>query len=202
MRPCRGLTTKGQNDPSFAKFASIFKEAFMVFKQHKGQTFFLALIGLVASVGLLAIVIFDLRKLPHEEHFLLDTPILYWIFKGFCLLCFCFCAVGDIYLFRQLSSKEPLAEICDQYFYDNSSSISLGRIAWSDMQRVYAKGAFLNIKLKDPEKYLENKNWLQRLLIRSNLKLGYGDVCISPQRFKKDAEVFIEEFTKRRQLDP
>ena len=88
----------------------------MVFKQHKGQTFFLALIGLAASVGLLAIVIFDLRKLPHEEHFLLDTPILYWVFKGFCLLCFCFCAVGDIYLFRQLFSKAPLAEICDQYF--------------------------------------------------------------------------------------
>ena len=121
-----------------------------------------------------------------------------------CMLCFvgCFFATaGDIYLFKQLFSKEPLIEICDEYFYDNSSAISLGKIDWSEMERVYIKGGFLNIKLKNPEPYLREKNWLQMLMIKGNYRLGYGDVCISPERFKKEAESFIDEFSKRRAID-
>ena len=59
----------------------------------------------------------------------------------------------------------------------------------------------LNIKLKNPEPYLRKKNWLQMLMIKGNYKLGYGDVCISPKRFKKEAESFIDEFSKRRAID-
>jgi hypothetical protein len=84
---------------------------------------------------------------------------------------------------------------------DNTSAISLGKIAWSDMEKVYVKGGFLTIKLKNPEAYFERMNWLQMLMIKANLKLGYGDVCISPQRFKKQAEEFVEEFKKRRPVD-
>ena len=98
-------------------------------------------------------------------------------------------------------SKGPLIEICDEYFYDNSSAISLGKIDWSEMERVYIKGGFLNIKLKNPEPYLRKKNWLQMLMIKGNYRLGYGDVCISPERFKKEAESFIDEFSKRRVID-
>jgi hypothetical protein len=38
-------------------------------------------------------------------------------------------------------------------------------------------------------------------MIKGNYKLGYGDVCISPERFKKEASNFIEEFNKRRAID-
>ena len=112
-----------------------------------------------------------------------------------------FSAVGGVYLFKQIFSKEPLIEICDEYFYDNSSAISLGTIDWSEMERVYIKGGFLNIKLKNPEPYLRKKNGLQMLMIKGNYRLGYGDVCISPERFKKEAESFIDEFSKRRAID-
>ena len=69
------------------------------------------------------------------------------------------------------------------------------------MERVYVKAGFMNIKLKNPEPYLRKKNWLQMLMIKGNYKLGYGDVCISPERFKKEAANFLEEFSKRRAID-
>jgi hypothetical protein len=173
----------------------------MTIKQNKGQTILFAVITLIAVIGLFCFSIFDIRKLPHDYSFILDNVIIYW---GFRVLCFVGCflaAAGDVYLFKQIFSKEPLIVICDEYFYDNSSAISLGKIAWSEMERVYVKGSFLNIKLKNPEPYLRKKNWLQMLMIKGNYKLGYGDVCISPERFKKEASNFIEEFNKRRAID-
>ena len=173
----------------------------MKIKQNKGQTILFAVITLIAVVGLFCFAIFDIRKLHHDYSFILDNAVAYWVFKSLCFVGCFFATVGDIYLFKQLFSKEPLIEICDEYFYDNSSAISLGKIDWSEMERVYIKGGFLNIKLKNPEPYLRKKNWLQMLMIKGNYKLGYGDVCISPERFKKEAESFIDEFSKRRAID-
>ena len=173
----------------------------MTIKQNKFQTILYAIIALVATVVFLGFVIFDIRKLPHEYNFILDTAVVYWLFKVLYLIGGFFSAAGDVYLFKQMFSNEPLIEICDEYFYDNSSAISLGKIDWSEMERVYIKGGFLNIKLKNPEPYLRKKNWLQMLMIKGNYRLGYGDVCISPERFKKEAESFIDEFSKRRAID-
>ena len=173
----------------------------MTIKQNKSQTILYATITLLAAVGLFCFVIFDMRKLPHDYSFILDNAVAYWVFKSLCFVVCFFATAGDIYLFKQLFSKEPLIEICDEYFYDNSSAISLGKIDWSEMERVYIKGGFLNIKLKNPEPYLRKKNWLQMLMIKGNYRLGYGDVCISPERFKKEAESFIDEFSKRRAID-
>ena len=173
----------------------------MTIKQNKGQTILFAVITLIAVVGLFCFAIFDIRKLHHDYSFILDNVVAYWVFKSLCFVGCFFATAGDIYLFKQFFSKEPLIEICDEYFYDNSSAISLGKIDWSEMERVYIKGGFLNIKLKNPEPYLRKKNWLQMLMIKGNYKLGYGDVCISPERFKKEAEGFIDEFSKRRAID-
>ena len=174
---------------------------FMTIKQNKSQTILYAIITFVVAVGLFGFVIFDMRKLPHDYSFILDNTVVYWLFKVPCLIGGFFSAAGGGYLFKQMFSKKPLIEICDEYFYDNSSAISLGKIDWSEMESVYIKGGFLNIKLKNPDVYLKNKNWLQMFMIKSNYRLGYGDVCISPERFKKDRENFLNEFTKRRAID-
>ena len=173
----------------------------MTIKQNKGQTILFAVITLIAVIGFFCFSIFDIRNLPHDYNFILDNAVVYWVFKLLCFACCFFATAGDIYLFKQIFSKEPLIVICDEYFYDNSSAISLGKIAWSEMERVYVKGGLLNIKLKNPEPYLRKKNWLQMLMIKGNYKLGYGDVCISPERFKKEAANFIEEFNKRKAIN-
>jgi len=174
----------------------------MIIEQNKKNTLLCAVITLVAFIMLLCIVVFDLRKLPHEADFLLDNAIAYWVFRGICFV-FCFpVGAGGVYLFGQLFSKEPLAQICDEYFYDNSSAIALGKIAWSDMERVYVKNGFLNIELKNPNAYIAKKNWIAKLLIKGNAMLGYGDVCMSTQRFKNEGEKFLSEFVKRKAIDP
>ena len=173
----------------------------MTIKQNKSQTILYAIITFLAAVGLFCLVIFDMRKLPHDYSFILDNAVVYWLFKALCLVGGFFSFAGGVYLFKQIFSKEPLIEICDEYFYDNSSAISLGKIDWSEMESVYIKGGFLNIKLKNPDPYFENKNWLQMLMIKGNYRLGYGDVCISPERLKKGSANFLNEFTKRRKID-
>ena len=102
-----------------------------------------------------------------------------------------------VYAIKELFSKEPLIELCDDYLLDNSSAISLGKIRWDDMERIYIKNNFLNIKLKNPGVYFHDKNRLQMLLIKANLKLGYGDVCISALTLQKDAKAFFEEVNKK-----
>ena len=176
------------------------KEIDMIIKQNKRQTILYAVITLIAAVGLFCFVIFDMRRLPHEYSPILDNDVLYWIFKVLCLIGGIFFAAGNVYLFKQIFSKEPLIEICDDYFYDNSSAISLGRIPWPDMENVYIKGHFLNIKLNNPAPYFQKKNRLQMLMIKGNHKLGYGDVCISTVRFKKEGEKFFDEFNKRKSI--
>ena len=174
---------------------------FMTIKQNKKHTVFSFILLFIVAVGMLCFVIFDMRKLPHDYNVVLDNVVVFWIVKILVFVCAFFVAVGDIYLFKQLFSEEPLIVICDEYFYDNSSAISLGKIAWTDMKKVYMKGGFLNIKLKKTDGYLENKNWLQMLMIKSNYWLGYGDVCIGAERFKKESKTFLDEFTKRRGID-
>ena len=173
----------------------------MIIQQNKRQTLIYAIVITLAAVGLLFPVFYDMRELPHEPSFILDNVVPFWIFRALCVVLSVFCALGAAYLYKQLSSKEPLIEICDEYFCDNSSAISLGKIAWSDMKRAYFKGVWLNIELFDSAPYLERKNWISKILIKSNKLLGYADVCISTQRFNKQNDTFFVEFNKRKMIE-
>ena len=173
----------------------------MIIKQKKGQTLLYAIIVLIFFAMFLCFTIFDIRKLPHDYNFWLDNSAIYWILKLLCVICSIITAMADIWFFKQIFSKEPLIEICDEYFYDNSSAISLGKIAWSDMDRAYIKGGFLNIELKDSRVYFKKKNWIQMKMIKGNLKLGYGDACISSERFKKEWKTFFDEFDRRMKIE-
>ena len=113
----------------------------MIIKQNKKQTLLYAIITLIAVIGLFYFAFFDMREFPHDYSFILDNVVPYWIFKLLCFVGAFFAAAGDIYLFKQVFSHVPLIEICDEYFYDNSSAISLEKIAWSEIERVYVKGA-------------------------------------------------------------
>lgn len=172
----------------------------MIIKQNKSQTFWSAVATLFATGIFLLFWIVDFRKLPHKPSLLLDSAFLFWTFRVFCALSIVFTVVALVYLVKHIFSKEPLIEICDDYLFDNSSAISLGKIKWEDMERAYIKSNFLNIKLKNPGVYFHDKNWFQMLFIKINLKLGYGDVCISAQGFPKQGKEFLEEFNKRKMI--
>ena len=94
-------------------------------------------------------------------------------------------------------------KLCDVIKGHHSLVTQLERSATSigAMERVYIKGGFLNIELKNPELYFEKKNWLQIRMIKGNLRLGYGDACISSERFKKEWKIFFDEFDKRMKIE-
>ena len=169
----------------------------MIIEQNKKQTFRNAVITLFATVLFGVFLIIDFRALPHKPSPLLDSAVFFLTFRVLCAVFFLITALCTLYFIRQLFVKEPLIEICDDYLFDNSSAVSLGKINWDDIERAYIKGGFLNIKLKNPGVYFHDKNWIQMLLIKANLKLGYGDVCISAQTLQKDAKAFFEEVNKR-----
>ena len=173
----------------------------MIIKQNKSQTFCSAVFILLITGLFLFFVVVDFREIPHKPSLLLDSAVFFWAFRGLCAVFFLITALCTLYFIRQLFVKEPLIEICDDYLFDNSSAVSLGKINWDDIERAYIKGGFLNIKLKNPGVYFHDKNWIQMLLIKANIKLGYGDGCISTQRFQKDAKAFFEEFNKRKTIE-
>lgn len=173
----------------------------MKIKQNKAQTLIYGIFLIVIIAMFIGFVIFDLRKLPHDDNIILDNIVIYWIMKIICIVCAFVCILAEVYFVAQLLSKKHLIEICDEYFYDNSSAISLGKISWSDMGRVYIKGGFLNIELKNPDEYFGKKNFIQMKMIKGNLRLGYGHACISTQRFKKQEKEFYIEFSKRKMIE-
>ncbi len=126
----------------------------------------------------------------------LDNVYFYLICRIFCgafLLILIFAAAFGL---KTLLSKKPLIEITPEALIDSSSLISLGKILWSDMEFVFVKGAFFSIILKNPEEYLKKASPIKKLLIKWNMKMGYGEVCISPVLFSKDFSEFVRCFNR------
>jgi len=122
-------------------------------------------------------------------------------FKCLCIIGCIFFSICEIYLVKEIFSTKIMIEICDEYFYDNSSAISVGKIAWTDMVSARMQDGFLVIALRNPEEYIARKGKISKLFIQGNLQLGYDVVCISTNRFKICESEFFEEFNKRMTIE-
>ena len=138
---------------------------------------------------------FDMRELSGGSS-AFDNVYFYWICRIFCCAMLTILVFAAAFSLKTLVSKKPLIEITPDALIDSSSAISLGKILWSDMEFVFIKGAFFSIILKDPEKYLEKASPLKKLLIKWNMKMGYGQVCINPVLFSKDFLEFVKCFNR------
>lgn len=110
-------------------------------------------------------------------------------------------AFADCLFIRILIRNKPVIEMDANGLTDNSSLISLGFIPWSDMERAYFKGAFFTIELKKPSEYLKRAGAIKRLFIKCNLKMGYGQVCISPVIISHEIEGFLRNFAAYLNID-
>ena len=165
----------------------------MVIEQKKGNTFgmFFACLFTFVLFGVFAVVDFSPFLKDREDVF------AFGIFKVLSILCLPFVWAGMVYLFKELFSKLPLLEITDVALVDRSSAISLGTIYFKDMKRAYMKGAFLVIELKDPESYLQKAGFFKGLMMKANKKLGFDYVCITTQRFQKQATAFFAALNEK-----
>lgn len=173
----------------------------MTIKQNKIQTFLCAILGLVMLIFCIYCLFTNLRDNETICRMLLRFGISYPVFKVIVGVGAVFFAFGEVYFAKEMFSQKLLIEICDDYFYDNSSAVSFGKIPWSDMERAYIKNGFLHIKLKNPDAYLDKKKGFAKKMIQANTGIGYEVVCISTERFKKNSKKFFEEFEKRMEIE-
>lgn len=138
---------------------------------------------------------FDMRKLSGGSS-AFDNVYLYLICRIFCGVLLPVLIFAAAFGLKTLLSKKPLIEITPEALIDNTSLISLGKILWSDMEFVFVKGAFFSIILKNPEEYLKKASPIKKLLIKWNMKMGYGQVCINPVLFSKDFLEFVKCFNR------
>ncbi|MBQ2759876.1 MAG: hypothetical protein IJE93_08930 [Clostridia bacterium] len=177
----------------------------MIIRQNKKQSFLYTLCSLVGAVSVFWVVVSVISSPEDKPDFMPDNEFLYAIYMLGLIMTGVACVFAAVFFFRKLVSKKPIIEICDEYFYDNSSSASLGKIYWDDIEKAYIKNELmsitLNIKLKNPEEYFKNKSRSQMMLINRNRKKGYGDVFINYMLLKNDWEKLVEEFGKRQVIE-
>ena len=137
---------------------------------------------ILAGVGLLAICFFfafcNFRQ--YVDVSLFNNDIVYYLIKAFMVFGFLFFGLGILVILRGvLLYKGKMIEICDDYLVDKSSFVCGGEIRYAEIKSIYIKGMFLCIKLHDGEKFLKKQNFLKRLLMRTNKKMGYEYITIS-----------------------
>lgn len=142
----------------------------------KSLPIFLVGIGIVAVCFFLGF--FDFRRYVDEALF--NNDVIYYILKAFMIFSFIFLSFGIFMIGRSmLSFKTPMIQFGDDYMIDRSSYISGGKIQYTDISAVYIKGMFLCIRLNNEKQFLEKQNWIKRLFIKGNKRMGYEYITIS-----------------------
>ena len=137
---------------------------------------------ILAGVGILAICFFfafcDFRQ--YVDISLFNNDIAYYLMKAFMVFGFVFLFLGILVILRSvLFYRDKMIEIGDDYLVDKSSFVCGGEIRYTEIKSIYIKGMFLCIQLHNGEQFIKKQNFLKRLLMRANKKMGYEYITIS-----------------------
>ena len=95
---------------------------------------------------------------------------------------FLFLGFGMLILLRNFFFyRNNAIEFGKDYMIDRSSYTSTGKIQYSEIEDVYIRGQWLCIKLYNEENFLKRQNFLKRLLMRGNKRMGFEYITISDQ---------------------
>ena len=123
------------------------------------------------------------------------NEICYYIIKVFLFVGFGFFGFATLYLMKRARIGENILTIDEKGIIDNSSSLALGFIPWEDIEEVHIKGTasnkFIELALKDEDKYLSNINKIKKAFILVQKKMRHNVVCISLNIAGLDADKAI-----------
>ena len=115
------------------------------------------------------------------------------LFFGFCL----------IFIAKRLFNPKDILIINENGIMDNSTAISLGFIAWSEIKSMYKKKMFtqefLCIDILNYEERIKGMLFIKRLLIKANKKMGYSPISITLQSTKHTVDEVLEVINKYRE---
>jgi hypothetical protein len=98
------------------------------------------------------------------------------------LLCVGFFGAVAVSVLKHLLFRGPAVVINSKGIVDNSSGVSVGFIAWDEIEEIceyrFQDQTFLGITLKDVNKVVARQPKWKRSVIRANLKLGAAPVNI------------------------
>ena len=137
------------------------------------------------GVGILGICFFfgfyDFRRFVDDDS-LFNIDIFYYFMKAFMVFGFLFLGFCMLILLRNLFFyRNNIIEFGKDYMIDKSSYTSAGKIQYSEIEDVYIKNMWLCIKLHNEEKFLKRQNFLKRLFMRGNKRMGFEYITISDQ---------------------
>ena len=147
----------------------------------------------------LLFLLFDIRDISDDSPF--NNPVIYYLCKGVILFGAFFFIFSFVFIIKNvIKHKDNVIEIYDDYMIDRSTYIALGKIEYKDIEKIYTKGAFICIELKNEEEYIKNIKGLKKSLINSNKKMKYTAITLSDNLLKigrSELKKLIEEKVKQ-----
>ena len=140
---------------------------------------------MLLGIGILGICFFfgfcDFRRFVDDDS-LFNLDIFYYFMKAFMVFGFFFLGFCMLILLRNLFFyRNNVIEFGKDYMIDKSSYTSAGKIQYSEIEDVYIKNMWLCIKLHNEENFLKRQNFLKRLFMRGNKRMGFEYITISDQ---------------------
>lgn len=107
-----------------------------------------------------------------------------------------------IYFIKKIKDNKEMLIINNKGITDNTTAISFGFIPWKDIEDVYIDGVlgneFIELKVRNEEKYLYNLAPLKKVLVNINKKMGHQIVCITLNRTKYSLNYVLEKINEYR----
>ena len=148
------------------------EKEFIIYQNKKGNIVYSILAFMLVIIALLSLFVhFDINIILE---IIIKIVLLFGVF---------FFGYAGIYFIRRMKKNKEMLIINNKGITDKISAISLGFIPWEEIEDAYIGGSvgneFIELKIKNEEKYLKNLPFFKKLLINANKKMGYEIVCIT-----------------------
>jgi hypothetical protein len=164
----------------------------LVIPLSKGKIFLL-------TFGAVAFVALGVWLYLNADHISRGNPLYV---RGVAAACVLFFGLCGAYASRKLFDSAPGLVIDTAGIVDNSSSISAGRIPWSDIEgfkvRTIKRQRFLTIEVRNPEKYLQRVSGLRRLLVAINARYFGSPIQITANTLAIGFDDLLKYITEAR----
>ncbi|OJJ21089.1 hypothetical protein BKI52_10990 [marine bacterium AO1-C] len=156
---------------------------------NKGNLLTLSVLAIVMALVAIFFIILTLQERDKTIYFIINL--------GLGSIGVLFFGGGALFLLQKYQDKEPGLIINEKGIFDNSSFISLGFIAWADMDTITeltVKGQhFIRVKMKNPKKYTQKtKAPLKRMFLVLNSRFYGSPIQISANSLKARHQVVFQ----------
>ena len=148
------------------------KEEFVIYYSKTGNIKYSLMSLILVMIDIICLFVkFDMVMIL--EIFMKIILFIGALFFGYAFIFFC----------KRVFNKSEMLIIDSKGITDNSSAISLGFIPWEEIDSAYIgevlENRFIELKIKDEEKYLNNLSFLKKFFINYNRKIGHEISCIT-----------------------